>query len=64
MIVAVFEWGDGYAEIISYPKGVRGLVHSGKRPNSLKVLVKDAKTCDAKLPEWFNDCYAALCKGG
>ena len=43
MIVAIFEWDDGHVEIISYPKGVRGLVHNGKRPSRLKVLVENVK---------------------
>ena len=63
MIVAIFEWDDGYTETINYPKGIRGLAHNGKRPSRLKMLVENTKEHEAKISEWFSDCSAALYKG-
>lgn len=61
MIVAVFEW-DNYCTTITYPKNVRGLTHEGKRPSSLKILIKEARAYDTKVSDWFNECYSALAK--
>lgn len=63
MLVAVFEWSDGYVKTVGYPKKVRGLIRNGERPTRLQVLVREAKPFDAKMSEWFNYCYAALHKG-
>lgn len=62
MIVAVFEWDDGYAKTVTYPKKPRGLKHNGARPDSMKILVKDAKAYNTKMSEWFSICYSIISK--
>ena len=63
MIIAVFEWSDGYAATVRYPKSPKkDLLHNGVKPSQVKLLINEASSYSSDMAIWFSKCYSILNK--